>query len=231
MSDSRLSIIVPVLNEAHSIEASLTALQPLRRRGVEIVVADGGSDDNSAALARPYCDQIVLAPRGRAVQMNAGAAAARGDILLFLHADTQLPPHVMNAVQGDRKGHGWGHFDVRISGSSVWLPVIARMMNLRSRLTGIATGDQAIFVSRELFERVGGYAEIPLMEDIDLSRRLRACAWPRAIRDPVWTSGRRWDTQGAWRTILLMWRLRLSYWLGASATSLARQYRDVRSPL
>jgi rSAM/selenodomain-associated transferase 2 len=223
----RLSIVVPVLNEAAGIVDTLRALAPLRARGVEVVVADGGSTDRTAALAAPWADQVLHAPRGRARQMNAGAAAARGSALLFLHADTQLPPdadrHVLAALAA---GAGWGRFDVRISGRHPMLRVVAAAMNLRSRITRIATGDQALFLQRSLFDAMGGFPEQPLMEDIELCRRLRqAQARPACLRQRVTTSGRRWETHGVWRTILLMWRLRWRYWRGTPAAALAPLYK------
>jgi rSAM/selenodomain-associated transferase 2 len=218
----RISIVVPVLDEAARIVAELEALQSLRAAGHEVIVVDGGSRDRSAELAAPLVDRVLRAPRGRALQMNAGARAARGEVLLFLHADTRLPPDAASAVlaRGD-----WGRFDVAIEGRHALLPVIARMMNLRSRLTGIATGDQAIFVRRTLFERLGGYAEIPLMEDVELSRRLRRVSRPVCLRLRAVTSGRRWEMRGVLRTVVLMWRLRLAYSLGADPHRLAERYR------
>jgi rSAM/selenodomain-associated transferase 2 len=219
------AVVVPALDEAAGIESTLGALAPLRARGVEIVVVDGGSRDGTPALAAPLADRVVTGERGRARQMNAGAAATRAEVLLFLHADTRLPAdadrHVLDAV---RRGALWGRFDVRIDGRSRWLPVVAALMNLRSRLTGIATGDQAIFVTREAFERVGGFPDQPLMEDVEISRRLRRLGRPACLRAQVVTSGRRWDTHGGWRTILLMWRLRWAYWRGTPAHELARRY-------
>ncbi|MDB5601492.1 MAG: glycosyl transferase [Xanthobacteraceae bacterium] len=223
---ARLSVIVPVLNEADGIAASLAALAPLRERGAELIVADGGSQDDTVTLARPLADQVVVAPRGRAAQMNAGAAVATGDMLLFLHVDTQLPPDAGTLIaQGlKQSGHAWGRFDVRIDGTHFLLPVIAAMMNTRSRLTGIATGDQAVFVSREAFQNVGGFPDLPLMEDIALSKRLKRLGRPLCLRARVTTSGRRWERHGVARTIMLMWRLRLAYWLGADPAELAKQY-------
>ena len=222
----RLSIIVPVLDEAAGIAATLRALAPLRARGHELIVVDGGSGDGTVALALPAADQVLSAPRGRALQMNAGAAVATGAVLVFLHADTQLPPAadalIIRALQG---GARWGRFDVRIVGASPWFPLIGGLMNLRSRLTGIATGDQAIFVSTALFRQLGGFAELPLMEDIELSRRLRIDSPPACLREPALTSGRRWERHGVWRTVWLMWRLRWRYWRGEPAESLARAYR------
>jgi rSAM/selenodomain-associated transferase 2 len=220
-----LSIVLPVLNEAPGIVAALEALAPLRRGGVEVIVVDGGSADRSAELAGPGADRVLGAPRGRASQMNAGAAAARGGVLLFLHADTRLPEgadrFIAQAIDG---GCHWGRFDVRIEGRSAWLPVVAALMNRRSRLTGIATGDQAIFVSRAAFAASGGFSDIPLMEDVELSRRLRQTGRPACLSARVTTSGRRWETQGVWRTIRRMWWLRLRYFLGADPRRLALEY-------
>lgn len=216
-----LSIIVPTLNEAAGIAATLARLAPLRRRGAEVIVADGGSDDDTAAIAAPLADRVVIAPRGRASQMNAGAAAATGDMLLFLHADTMLPDDADGLVPPDRP---WGRFDIRIEGRHPLLRVVAAMMNLRSRLTGVCTGDQAIFVRRPLFTEIGGYADIPLMEDIALSKTLRRRAWPACLSQRVTTSGRRWEARGVLRTIVLMWRLRFDYWRGVEPRELAVRY-------
>jgi rSAM/selenodomain-associated transferase 2 len=220
-----LSIIVPTLNEADGIDAAMSSLQPLRDRGSEIIVVDGASDDRTADLARPNCDRLLLAPRGRAAQMNAGAAAAQGQILLFLHADTRLPDDADQLIRiGLSRNRVWGRFDVRISGTHPLLGVVAMLMNIRSRLTGIATGDQAVFVDRRAFAAVGGFPHIPLMEDVVLSRRLKRLGWPLCLSTPVVTSGRRWATHGVLRTIALMWRLRLAFFLGAKPTQLARRY-------
>jgi rSAM/selenodomain-associated transferase 2 len=224
-----LSIVIPALNEAAGLEATLQALQPLRLRGVELVLADGGSSDSTPTLAQPWVDAVVDAPRGRALQMNAGAARARASVLLFLHADTRLPPLadvlVLQAVQRSDKGACWGRFDVRIEGRPWMLRVVAVLMNLRSRASGIATGDQAIFITREAFERVGGFPEQALMEDIEISRRLKRLGRPACLRARVCTSGRRWEQRGVWRTIVLMWRLRWRYWRGESPARLAEAYR------
>lgn len=191
-----LSIVMPVLNEADGIEHTLQALAPLRARGAEVIVADGGSRDATAARARPLCDHLLRTEPGRARQMNAGAAAARADALLFLHADTQLPEGADHLVRRALKaGTAWGRFDVRISGRPAMLRVVATLMNLRSRWTGIATGDQGLFMTRAAFERVGGFPDQPLMEDVELSRRLRAVGRPACLRARVTTSGRRWETQ------------------------------------
>jgi len=221
-----LSIVVPVLDEAPGIVAALEALAPLRARGCEVIVVDGGSRDGTLDLAAPHADRVEPGPLGRARQMNAGAARARGAVLLFLHADTRLPDGADRMVaRAIADGAIWGRFDVVIAGRPAMLRVVAAMMNLRSRLTGIATGDQAIFVRRAAFERLGGFPDQPLMEDVALSHRLRAAARPACLRARVVTSGRRWETRGVWRTILLMWRLRWRYWRGESPQSLARAYR------
>ena len=221
-----LSIIIPVLDEAPGIVAALAALAPARLRGAEVVVVDGGSRDRTRELAAPIADQVIEAPRGRAMQMNAGARASRGEVLLFLHADTTLPVDADRlACAGlERSGQQWGRFDVAISGADPLLPLVAFFMNVRSRWSGVATGDQAIFVRREAFEGVGGFPEIPLMEDVALSKALRARSRPLCLRERVLTSGRRWERGGTLRTIVLMWRLRLAYALGADPHRLARRY-------
>ena len=225
----KLSVIVPTLNEADGIVPFLQALQVLRERGTEIILVDGGSMDGTPELARPFADQILASPCGRARQMNAGAAIARGRALLFLHADTCLPEHadrlILAAIDDAPGSADWGRFDVLIEGRSPSLKLVSRMMNLRSRVSCIATGDQAIFVSRSAFSAVGGYLEQPLMEDIELSRRLKKIGPPACLRERVVTSGRRWEVNGVWRTILLMWRLRFEYWCGVPAARLACRYR------
>jgi rSAM/selenodomain-associated transferase 2 len=227
MTPPRISIIIPALNEAEGIAETLAALAPLRTRGHQVIVADGGSTDGTAELARPLADVVVHAPRGRALQQNAGAAAADGDVLLFLHADTRLPADADRLVL-DRLaagGAGWGRFDVRLSGRAPMLRVVERMISLRSRATGIATGDQALFIRREWWERAGGFPPIPLMEDVALSTTLRRRGRPLCLRAAVTTSSRRWEQRGVWRTILLMWRLRMEYALGADPERLAARYR------
>jgi rSAM/selenodomain-associated transferase 2 len=221
----RLSVIVPCRDEAEGIVAALDALQPLRRDGHEVIVVDA-SEDATANRARPLADRVLRAPRGRARQMNRGAALARGDVLLFLHADTRLPPAGDRAISEGLAGSGraWGRFDVRLSGRRPALRVVEAFMNARSRLTGIATGDQAIFVTRDAFRAVGGYPEIPLMEDIALSKALGRLGRPLCLRDRVTTSSRRWERDGVVRTVLLMWSLRLRYFLGADPADLARRY-------
>jgi rSAM/selenodomain-associated transferase 2 len=226
MSGDRLSIIVPVLNEEAGIVAMLQNLAGLHARGAEVIVVDGGSHDRTVALARPLCDRLIAAPRGRAAQMNAGAGVARGDVLLFLHADTSLPADADRLVRDGlaASGQPWGRFDVRIDGRHPLLPLIAATMNLRSRLTGIATGDQAIFVNKRAFAAIGGFPDIALMEDIVLSRRLKRLGRPLCLRARALTSGRRWEKHGVVRTILTMWRLRLAFFLGAQPDKLAASY-------
>jgi rSAM/selenodomain-associated transferase 2 len=217
----KLSIVIPALNEAERIGAALQALAALRRRGCEVIVVDGGSSDRTRELAEPLCDRVVSAARGRAVQMNAGAHHASGDALLFLHADTRLPPDGEILIRDALMHHLWGRFDVEIESRHRALKVVACAMNLRSRLSGIATGDQAIFVRRDAFP---GFAPIALMEDIAFSREMKRRGAPACLRERVRTSGRRWETRGVLRTVVLMWRLRLLYYLGARPERLARLY-------
>jgi rSAM/selenodomain-associated transferase 2 len=221
-----LSIIIPCLNEANGIVAALTRLQHWRRRGTEVIVVDGGSGDASAALAAPLADRILTVPRGRASQMNAGAAAARGATLLFLHADCTPPENgdrlIVNGLRAS--GKTWGRCDVRLDGTHPLLRVIAFMMNWRSRLTGIATGDQGMFVARELFAAAGGFPAIALMEDIALSVILKSHGAPLCLHERITISARRWKERGVLRTILLMWRLRLAYFFGVDPDDLALRY-------
>jgi rSAM/selenodomain-associated transferase 2 len=239
----KVSVIIPVLNEEAAICEKLPELQWVRDSGHEIIVVDGGSTDGSVSQAKKYSDVVISSEKGRAAQMNAGAGMATGELLLFLHVDTQLPQNGIDEIQlsldthvdrnnadrniDDGKGSAmsaWGRFDVRLSGKHFSFRIVEFMMNWRSRLTGIATGDQAIFVTRPLFNEIGGYLELPLMEDIDISRRLKNYSRPICISDHVVASSRRWETLGIYRTVLLMWRLRLSYWLGVDPVRLAKQY-------
>ncbi len=219
----KLSIIVPTLNEAREIGTALAALAGLRARGHEVIVADGGSGDGTVGLAAGLCDRVLAGPRGRARQMNAGARAASGDALVFLHADTRLPENADVLIASALTRSCWGRFDVAIEARHPLLRVVARAMNLRSRLTGIATGDQAIFVRRDAF---AAFEEIALMEDIAFSKAMKRRAAPACLRARVRTSGRRWESRGVLRTLCLMWRLRLLYWLGASPDRLARLYES-----
>lgn len=221
-----LSIIVPALDEEARIGAALQALAPFRARGAEVIVADGGSRDRTVEICRPLADRVIAAPRGRGAQMNAGAAAAAGGVLMFLHADTTLPPQADTLVlEGLREtAWQWGRFDVRIEGKSPLLAVVSGFMNWRSLITGIATGDQAMFMTRAAFAAAGGFPDIALMEDIALSKRLKRIGRPLCLAARVIVSGRRFDERGAIRMIVLMWRLRLGYFFGAEPASLARRY-------
>ncbi|MBK9607325.1 MAG: TIGR04283 family arsenosugar biosynthesis glycosyltransferase [Betaproteobacteria bacterium] len=228
----RIAVIVPTLNEAAIIEDALRALQPLRAAGHSVIVADGGSVDGTTALAAPLADTVIIVPAGRAHQMNAGAAAATraAHAFLFLHADTRLPAGGLQAIAGAlRDGRRqWGRFDIAIAGRSRWLPVVAAAMNARSRITGIATGDQAMFVTRGALAATGGFPEWPLMEDIGLSRALKRISPPVALRLRATTSGRRWDQRGPLRTVALMWWLRLRFFLGARPERLVAHYSSIR---
>jgi rSAM/selenodomain-associated transferase 2 len=221
-----LSIVVPTLNEEAGIVAFLEPLQPLRDRGVELILADGGSCDGTVAAASPLVDRVLSSPRGRALQMNAGAALAGGDVLLFLHADARLPDDADGLILDGLRETGcrWGRFDVRLSGAAPMLRVVEWMMNRRSRLTGIATGDQGLFIERRLFDEVGRFPVIALMEDVALSATLKRRGRPLCLAQRVIASSRRWEKHGIWRTIALMWRLRLAYFLGAKPARLAEIY-------
>ncbi|QTN30629.1 TIGR04283 family arsenosugar biosynthesis glycosyltransferase [Rhodoferax sp. AJA081-3] len=241
-----MSIVIPVLNEAQGITQTLQALAPLRARGVQVIVVDGGSTDGTVERARQALQapvgngvavvlygegaapwQVLRSPPGRAVQMNTGAQQARAATLLFLHADTLLPPAADTLVTQalNRGTHHWGRFDVHITGQHGLLRVVAALMNRRSRWSGIATGDQALFMTRAAFDTVGGFPAQPLMEDIEMSKRLLRLSRPACLHQRVATSGRRWETRGVWRTVLLMWRLRFAYWRGVSPQQLAQWYR------
>jgi rSAM/selenodomain-associated transferase 2 len=229
----RLAIILPVLDEAETIGPALARLADLRTRGATVIVVDGGSRDDTVMRAAPLADRVIVSARGRALQMNAGARteqAAGADVLLFLHADTQLPPQADRLIfrTMSNSDRCWGRFDVTIDGAHRVLRLVETLMNLRSRLTGVCTGDQAIFVARGAFLALDGFAPIALMEDIEFCRRARRLSPPLALRARVLTSARRWQRHGVWRTIVLMWRLRLAYFLGADPDELARRYRDAR---
>jgi rSAM/selenodomain-associated transferase 2 len=223
----QLSVIVPALDEGGEISATLRTLAPVRARGGEVILVDGGSRDDTVMQARPFVDAVVESAPGRAVQMNAGAVAARGDWLWFVHADSRVDAAAVNDIEAmaARSRRRWARFGVRLSGGRFLFRTIGFLMNARSCLTGIATGDQGIAVERALFESVGGYPEQPLMEDIALSRILRAHTWPACLPVRITTSSRRWERRGAWRTIWLMWSLRFAYWRGADPVALARRYR------
>src|SRR4029453_6074759 len=225
-----LAIVLPVLDEAAAIESTLQRLQSLRARGVRVFVADGGSSDDTVVRAAPLADAVIPATRGRALQMNAGAQAAVGaDTLLFLHADTCVPENADQLIaDAVARGARWGRFDVRIAGRAWLLGWVAFAMNLRSRLTGICTGDQGIFCRRDLFDRLGGYFDLPLMEDIDFFLCAGRLSWPVPLRPPAITSGRRWEQRGVVRTIVQMWTLRWGFRRGADPAKLAREYHNVR---
>ncbi|MEN8169608.1 MAG: TIGR04283 family arsenosugar biosynthesis glycosyltransferase [Pseudomonadota bacterium] len=220
-----VSIVIPALNEESSLRSLLPGLAS-DNHVVEVIVADGGSSDATPAIVTEFGAKLVQANQGRARQMNAGAAAATGNILFFLHADTELPTYAFQLIE-DAIANGalWGRFDLRLSSSHWLLRIVERMINWRSYLNGIATGDQGIFLRRDLFESLGGYADIPLMEDVELSKRLKRQARPCCIHQPLITSSRRWEQFGILRTIVLMWQMRLAYFLGVSPESLARRYR------
>ena len=234
----RISVIIPTLDEERTIMASLAHTASLGFD--ELIVVDGGSLDQTPVLVESYrrntqlptqsSVRLMTAPCGRARQMNEGAKASSGEILLFLHADTQLPDDAKTTIETALADHRMvgGRFDVRFDSSSMWGTMISRMMNWRSRMSGIATGDQALFVRRHIFEQIGGFADIPLMEDIDFSRRLKRKGATAALTATVTTSFRRWERYGPLRTILLMWALRFLYWLGVSPHRLAQLYRTVR---
>ncbi len=219
------TIVIPTLNEEVEIQACLMQLQGLRKKGIEVIVADGGSVDKTPQLVEGLCDQFISTKRGRAAQMNAGAGQAKGEFIFFLHVDTQLPDEFSEwipLIEADSLC--WGRFDVKLSGKHYVFRVIEWMMNLRSRLTEIATGDQVIFVSRKLFREVQGFPEIALMEDIAMSQRLKSICSPLCLRQKVLTSSRRWEKHGIISSILRMWCLRFSYYIGVDPIKLARQY-------
>jgi rSAM/selenodomain-associated transferase 2 len=221
-----ISIIMPVVNEGAALEQYLLPLQPLRQRCCELIVVDGGSSDDSVAIASALADRVLSSERGRALQMNSGAGQARGDVLWFLHGDTRVPEDADTLIRSAlaRPGRVWGRFDVRLSGQQRLLRVVETLMNLRSCVTGTVTGDQGIFIRREAFERVGGYPAIALMEDIAISKMLKRISRPVCLQQRLVTSSRRWQQNGILRTILLMWTLRLLYFFGVSPERLVRIY-------
>ncbi|OYV18915.1 MAG: hypothetical protein CG438_941 [Methylococcaceae bacterium NSP1-1] len=220
------SIIIPTLNEEKTIESCLSALQPLRSN-CEIIIVDGGSTDNTIVIAGTLADKVVSSDKGRARQMNNGARYASGNVLIFLHADTSLPENALQLIQQKlNSSRKWGRFDIQLSGKHFMLKVIAQMMNWRSRLTGIATGDQVIFVTRQAFEKAGQYPEINLMEDIAICKALKKISPPICLKAKVISSGRRWERYGIYKTILLMWNIRLRYFFGADPQILAFLYTN-----
>ncbi len=224
-NSNAISIIMPVRNEAASLAKSLRLLQRWRKAGHELIVIDGHSTDSSAAIAESLADKVLRCEPGRSRQMHAGALAARGQILLFLHADTQLPSNALQEIDKQiAQGHHWGWFDVAFDSNAVVFRVIAKAMNRRSRLTKVCTGDQGLFVTQALYSQAKGFPQQPLMEDVEFSKRLRALASPAPISSAVTTAARRWQKQGVVRTVLLMWELRLRYFLGATPESLHKRY-------
>ena len=236
-----LSIVIPLLNEADNLPKLMGHLAHLNPAPYQVILVDGGSTDNSVAIAKELIEslidsspsvisgqvidwQITESTAGRALQMNAGAELATGDVLLCLHADTQLPNHAIADITSAVRQAAWGRFDVRLDSSAWMLKVVSQMINWRSRFSGIATGDQAIFIKKPLFEQLGGYPQQPLMEDIELCKRLKAVGKPACLRSKVITSARRWQQYGTWRTIGLMWHLRFDYWRGVSADNIKQRY-------
>lgn len=222
----KLSIIIPVLNEALVIVRTLSSLQPLRHKGHEVIVVDGGSEDDSMWLSKPLADKVIQTIRGRSRQMNAGAKLAKGDFLLFLHADTLLPNNADRLIIEGMNGKYrlWGRFNVKLSGRTPLLRIIELLMNWRSRFSHIATGDQGIFIKRDLFEKTGGFPEIDLMEDIALCKILKKYGQPLCLWQRVITSSRRWEEKGLFRTVLLMWFLRLAYFFKADPKRFVKLY-------
>ena len=225
-----VSFIIPALNEAGTIQATLNCLQTARQQGHEVILVDGGSRDKTIEIAETLVDQIIDSPPGRACQMNRGAAVSQGRILCFLHSDTLTPSNIasliVDALAAEHRY--WGRFNVRLSGQSTMFRIIELFINWRSRLTGIATGDQGIFVCRSYFECIDGFPNIALMEDIQFSSNAKSQSPPVCLREKLITSSRRWEQHGVFRTILLMWRLRLAYFFGVSAERLAGQYRNAQ---
>jgi rSAM/selenodomain-associated transferase 2 len=221
-----ISVIIPVLNETEYLPSCLQSLQTVRQQGCELIVVDGGSQDDSVAIATPLADQVLVTARGRAKQMNAGARTARGDILWFLHGDSVPPAGAVDCIRTAlaKSGRDWGRFDVKLSGDRLLLRTVETLMNWRSCLSGIATGDQGIFIRRSVFLQLGGYPTFPLMEDIALSRALKRVSRPICLHERLVTSSRRWEQKGVGTTILLMWLLRLAYFLGVDPTRLAQIY-------
>lgn len=222
-----ISIIIPVLNDESVIKTLLHQLQPYRAQGHEVIVVDGGSCDETVSVSKSLADKVIQSGAGRALQMNNGAAQSSSDILWFLHADTKLHEKAIKKIQFYLidKNKDWGRFNINLSGENVLFRLIEKMINIRSCVTSIATGDQGIFVKRKSFEKVKGYSKLPLMEDIDLSQKLKKYSRPACIKEALTTSSRRWEKNGIVSTVLLMWRLRFLYWLGVSADKLAAQYR------
>ncbi len=232
-----VSIIIPVLNEADNLPLLFDNINRLNPKPQQVILVDGGSNDDSIDIIQSFINKLIPdidwqmteSKAGRALQMNTGAALATGEVLLFLHADTQLPLHAIDSVSEAMKRAEWGRFDVQIASRQLTLRLVSHMINWRSRLSGIATGDQAIFISQSLFEQIGNYPNQALMEDVELCKQLKVkqlkgIAKPACLKSKVITSARRWQQHGTWRTIILMWHLRFDYWRGVSADNIKARY-------
>jgi len=221
----KISVVVPVLNEEINLSRIASRLRSVREQGHEVIIVDGGSSDNTLTIAYEISDTVIISKKGRSLQMNSGASVASGDVVLFLHADTFLPENAAQIVADAFVGENfWGRFDVRLSNQKYVYRLIEQMMNIRSSLTSIVTGDQAIFVEKSLFDRIGGFPEIALMEDIEISSQLKKISKPVRLKHKVVTSSRRWEANGVVATVLLMWKLRLYYFLGVSPEKLSKMY-------
>ena len=220
-----ISIIIPTLNEEATIQTLLQQLQTYRQQGHEVIVVDGGSNDETISISKPLADKVISSEAGRAMQMNAGAAQSENEVLWFLHADTLIPSTAVENIQQALNKNDWGRFNIKLSGSHFLFRIIESMINIRSCISGVATGDQGIFVNKKTFESIGCYSAVPLMEDVELSKKLKKVSKPVCIKEKLTTSSRRWEQKGILSTVLLMWRLRFLYWLGVSATKLATQYK------
>jgi rSAM/selenodomain-associated transferase 2 len=219
-----ISVIIPTLNEANSLPLSLAPLQPLRHKLIEIIIVDGGSYDDTLRIAQTLADKIISTDKGRARQMNAGATEASGNILLFLHADVQLPKNAFELIQQYSLPHHWGRFDVQLNSCYWRLKLVSWFMNQRSCLTGITTGDQGFFIQRTLFNSIEGFPDIPLMEDIAISKKLKQYSRPICIKTPIKVSARYWEQHGIWRSIFRMWGIRLAYFFKVPTQYLAKKY-------
>jgi rSAM/selenodomain-associated transferase 2 len=221
----KLSVVVPVLNEELNLSRITSHLRSVIEQGHEVIIVDGGSTDNTLTIAYEITDTVIISKKGRALQMNSGASIASGKVVLFLHADTLLPENVAEIISAACVGESfWGRFDVRLSNNKYVYRLIECMMNMRSSLTSIVTGDQAIFIEKSLFDRIGGFPEIALMEDIEISRRLKKISKPVRLKSRVVTSSRRWERNGVFATVFLMWKLRLYYFFGVSPEKLNQMY-------